>query len=66
MLLVSAVINGALAGPLLVVVLLVANNRAIMGDRGNRWVLNLLVGIAIVIMTGSSLWLGARWLMEHG
>jgi Mn2+/Fe2+ NRAMP family transporter len=65
MLLGAAVINGALAAPLLIVVLLVANNRDIMGDRRNGWGLNLLVLAAAVIMGASSLWLGANWVGAH-
>ena len=65
MLLASAVVNGALAGPLLVIVLLVANNRDVMGDRGNGRLLNVLVLAAAVIMGLSSLWLGGMWIASH-
>lgn len=63
MLLLSALINGILAGPMLLVVLLVANNPTIMADRRNGWVLNALVALAAVIMGGASLWLGVWWLI---
>jgi Mn2+/Fe2+ NRAMP family transporter len=38
----TAVINGFLAPPLLVVILLIANNRAIMGERTNHRLSNTL------------------------
>lgn len=38
----TAVINGFLSPPLLVVIMLIANNRAVMGGRGNGWLLNTL------------------------
>lgn len=61
MLLLSALVNGILAPPLLVVLLLVANNRSIMADRRNSRTLNGLVMLAAVIMTVSAVWLGAGW-----
>src|SRR3981081_190014 len=46
----AAMINGFLAPPLLVVIMLVANNRQIMGDRVNgRWS-NLLGWTTTVVM----------------
>jgi Mn2+/Fe2+ NRAMP family transporter len=65
MLLLSALINGVLAGPMLIVVLLVANNRTIMAEYRNGWVLNVLVAAAAVIMGGASLWLGIGWVMAR-
>jgi NRAMP (natural resistance-associated macrophage protein)-like metal ion transporter len=51
----SAVINGLVAAPLLVLVMLVSNNRAAMGERTNGrllnvvgWVTTIVVGVAAV------------------
>jgi Mn2+/Fe2+ NRAMP family transporter len=38
----TAVINGLLAPPLLVLVMLIANNQAVMGDRTNTMGLNVV------------------------
>jgi len=60
-LVVTAVINGLLSAPLLVLVMLVANNRKVMGERTNGWRLNILgwgttavvaiAGIGLVVIT---------------
>jgi Mn2+/Fe2+ NRAMP family transporter len=48
---ISAVINGLLAVPILVLLMLVANNRKIMGQRTNgRW-LNLLGWGTTIVMS---------------
>jgi Mn2+/Fe2+ NRAMP family transporter len=62
MLLASALVNGILAAPMLVVVLLVANNRDVMASRRNGWLLNGFIALAAIIMGGASLWLGVWWL----
>ncbi len=49
MLVLAAVLDGLLAPPLLALVVLVANNRAIMGEQANGRVLNVL-GITITIV----------------
>lgn len=55
----SAMINGLLAPPLLLVIMLVANNDAVMGNRRNgRW-LNLLTGLATLIMFAAAIGLVA-------
>src|SRR5207247_11134247 len=55
MMFLSAVLNGLLAAPLLVLVMLVGNNRKIMGRRVNdRW-LNVLGWSATGIMTVATL-----------
>lgn len=46
----SAVINGLLAPPLLLIIMLIANNDAVMGKRRNGRGLNLLTGLATLIM----------------
>jgi NRAMP (natural resistance-associated macrophage protein)-like metal ion transporter len=50
MLLLSAVLNGLLAPPLLLLVMLVGSNRAIMGEHANGPWLNLLGWLATAIM----------------
>lgn len=47
----SAVVNGLLAPPLIIIILLVCNNKEIMGDHRNGAVLNTLGGIAAVLMS---------------
>ena len=50
MLFLSAVVNGLLAPPLLLLVMLVGNNRAIMGEHANGPWLNLLGWLATALM----------------
>lgn len=57
----TAVINGLLAPPLLVLIMLVANNRRVMGVRTNgRW-MNLLGWACTAVMTAAALALLATW-----
>ncbi len=46
----SAVVNGLLAGPLLVLVMVVSNDRAVMGTRTNSRTVNLLGGFTAAAM----------------
>ncbi len=46
----TAVINGFLAPPLMVIVMLVSNNKKIMGKRANSRVINILGWLATIIM----------------
>ena len=57
----SAVINGILAPPLIIIVLFICNNPKVMGSFRNGWGLNVLGGIAAVLMTGSAFALVASW-----
>jgi Mn2+/Fe2+ NRAMP family transporter len=50
----TAVLNGVVAGPLLVLILLVANHCAVLGRYVNRGPTNLLVGTAAVAMCGAA------------
>jgi Mn2+/Fe2+ NRAMP family transporter len=54
MLFLAAVVNGVLAPPLLVLVMLVGNNRAIMGEHTNGFWLNVLGWAAVGLMTGAA------------
>ncbi len=50
----SAVLNGVLAPPLIVIILIVSNNRAVMMERVNgRW-LNALGGLTALVMGGAA------------
>jgi NRAMP (natural resistance-associated macrophage protein)-like metal ion transporter len=57
----SAVLNGVLAPPLIVIVLLLTNSRKIMGMRSNpRW-LSVLGWITVVLMTAATVAMFATW-----
>jgi Mn2+/Fe2+ NRAMP family transporter len=57
----SAVLNGVLAPPLIVIVLLLTSDPAIMGTRTNsRW-MAALGWITVVVMTGASLAMFVSW-----
>jgi Mn2+/Fe2+ NRAMP family transporter len=57
----SAVVNGLLAPPLIVLVLLVCNHREAMGDLRNGWGLNALGIVAALLMTGAAVALLWSW-----
>lgn len=50
----TAVINGIVAVPLLVLLLLIANNRAIMGDFTNKWLSNIVGILTTVVMAAAA------------
>ena len=54
MLFYSAIINGVAAPPLMAIIMLVANNRRVMGKRTNTRLLNTLGWLATAIMTVAS------------
>jgi NRAMP (natural resistance-associated macrophage protein)-like metal ion transporter len=49
-LVITAIINGLLAPPILVLVMRVSNNRSIMGERTNGWVLNVIGWSTTIVM----------------
>lgn len=51
----TAVLNGLIAPPLLLIILHVANNRRLMGDRVNGWGLNLLGWITTLAMGAAAI-----------
>ena len=51
----TAVLNGVLAPPLLVLIMLVANNRKVMGQRTNVWWINALGWLTAVIMFAAAI-----------
>ena len=57
----SAVLNGVLAPPLIVIVLLLTSNRQVMGDRVNPPWLKVLGWITVVVMSGASVAMFATW-----
>jgi len=58
----AAVLNGVLAPPLIVIVLLLTGNPAIMGSRSNPLWLAVLGWITVVVMTAASCAMFATWL----
>lgn len=58
----SAVVNGILAPPLIIIVLVICNNSKVMGSFRNGRALNVFGGIAALIMSGSALALIASWI----
>jgi NRAMP (natural resistance-associated macrophage protein)-like metal ion transporter len=50
-LLYSAVLNGLVAPPLIVVLLFICNNQKIVGKNGNGWLSNTLGSLAVIIMS---------------
>ncbi len=55
MLFLSALVNGLVAPPLLVLVMLAANNRKIMGDQTNGLMLNVLGWTTVAVMGAASI-----------
>ena len=57
----TAVLNGFLAPPLLVVILFIANNPAVMGERVNTRLTNVLGWITAAVMTAAAVALAVSW-----
>lgn len=57
----SAVLNGLLAPPLLVIIMLVANNRRVMGERANGPILNALGWATTAAMSAAAIGLLLTW-----
>jgi NRAMP (natural resistance-associated macrophage protein)-like metal ion transporter len=57
----TAVINGLLAPPLLAVIMLIANNREVMGDRVNHRLTNVLGWATTLIMFAAAICLILTW-----
>ena len=60
-LIVAAIIQGFVAPPLLLMIMLVSNNRAIMGARVNRWWVNALGWITTAAVTATTVALVIVW-----
>jgi Mn2+/Fe2+ NRAMP family transporter len=57
----TAVINGVVAPPLLVVVMLVSNNKRVMGSRTNGLVTNFIGWLAAAVMFAAAIAMIATW-----
>jgi NRAMP (natural resistance-associated macrophage protein)-like metal ion transporter len=57
----TAVINGFIAPPLMALIMLIANNRAVMGDRTNGMPINILGWIATGLMFAAAIALVVTW-----
>jgi Mn2+/Fe2+ NRAMP family transporter len=57
----TAVINGVIAPPLLVIIMFVSNNRKIMGERVNSRFTNIVGWIATVVMFAAALGMLVTW-----
>jgi NRAMP (natural resistance-associated macrophage protein)-like metal ion transporter len=57
----TAVINGFIAPPLMVVIMLISNNRSVMGNRTNGVLTNVLGWIATILMFAAALALVLTW-----
>ena len=55
MLFTAAVVNGLLAPPLLVIIMMISNNPRVMGEHVNGRLLNLLGALAILVMGGAAI-----------
>jgi NRAMP (natural resistance-associated macrophage protein)-like metal ion transporter len=57
----TAIINGFLTPPLLVLLMLISNNRKIMGDRVNGPGLNVVGWVTTAVMSGAAIALAITW-----
>jgi len=57
----TAVINGVVAPPLLVIVMIIANNKRVMGTRTNGTFTNIVGWLAAVIMFAAAIGMFATW-----
>jgi len=57
----TAVINGLVSPPLLVIIMLVSNNKKVMGDKVNGLATNLVGWAAVVVMFAAAIGLVVTW-----
>ena len=57
----SAVINGLMAPPLIIIILVVSNDARIMGAFRNGWKMNVIGGLAALLMTAAAVALVVSW-----
>jgi Mn2+/Fe2+ NRAMP family transporter len=57
----SALLNGFLAPPLLVLIIMISNNKRVVGQRVNGRLLNVLGWITATVMTAAAIGLIATW-----
>jgi Mn2+/Fe2+ NRAMP family transporter len=58
----TAVLNGIVAPPLLVLIMLIANNRKVMGDKTNHALTNVLGGATTAVMLAAAIGLPPTWM----
>jgi Mn2+/Fe2+ NRAMP family transporter len=59
------VVNGLLAPPLLIVMLIVANDRQLMGRHRASAPVNVLAGVTTVLMTVAGGFVAVSWLFDR-
>ena len=57
----AAVLNGILAPPLIVIVLMVCNNAGLMGEHRNGWILNTLGVLTAAAMSAAAIVLAVEF-----
>jgi Mn2+/Fe2+ NRAMP family transporter len=57
----SAVLNGVLAPPLVIIVVLLTSSRAVMGARRNPLWLTLLGWLTVAVMTAAAIAMFVTW-----
>jgi len=57
----TAVLNGFLAPPLLVIIMLIANDKKIMGERVNKLGINVLGWLTTAVMFAAAIALALTW-----
>jgi Mn2+/Fe2+ NRAMP family transporter len=57
----TAIINGFMTPPLLVPLMLISNNRKVMGDRVNGPGLNVVGWVTTAVMSGAAIALAVTW-----
>jgi len=62
----SAVLNGVIAPPLMVIIMLISSNRRIMADRANRGWSNAVGWAATGVMSAAAIALAVQLLAAHG
>ena len=61
----AAVVNGVLAPPLMIVMMIVCNDRRIMKEHTNGWVLNSLATLAILLMGAGMIYSAVGFVTDH-
>jgi Mn2+/Fe2+ NRAMP family transporter len=61
----AAVINGILAPPFMIVMMIVCNDRSIMKEHTNDWVLNSLATVTILLMGAGAIYSAVGFVMDH-
>lgn len=62
----AAILNGVLAAPLVVIILLICNNPEVMGERTNNKILNVLGVLTALVMSAAAIAALADWWLSRG